>query len=183
MVRSKNAKYQENVVELEHGTMEIPTDPAPVTSTGSQQGKKKKMEAIKNRSAKKKAKTRQSIEGPSFATVSNTDNEATDDETLEEILQEKRQEIRNKTTRKKEEKKKEQEKERRKNKIEVSKKKKQEEKKEKEKKTGKKGGEKEENDQEKVFILKSKLPKEGTNTGMRALRQPYKTLHVCWFGV
>ncbi|KAL8143912.1 hypothetical protein V2J09_016944 [Rumex salicifolius] len=127
------------------------------------------MGAIKNRSAKKKAKTRQSIEGPSFATVSNTHNEATDDETLEEILQGKRQEIRNKTTRKKEEKKKEQEKERRKDKIEVSKKKKQEEKKEKEKKTGKKGGKKEENDQE-------KLPKEGTNTGTRALRQQYKTL-------
>ncbi|KAL8153647.1 hypothetical protein V2J09_011407 [Rumex salicifolius] len=108
--------------------------------------KGKKMGAIKNRSAKKKAKTRQSIKGPSFATVSNTDNEATDDETFEEILKGKRQEIRNKTTRKKEEKKKEQEKERRKNKIEVSKKKKQEEKKEKEKKTGKKGGKKEDND-------------------------------------
>ncbi|KAL8162114.1 hypothetical protein V2J09_013603 [Rumex salicifolius] len=156
--------------------MEIPTDPAPATSLGSQQGKRKKMGAIKNRSAKKKAKTRQSIEGPSFATVSNTDNEATDDEAFEEILQGKRQEIRNKTTRKKEEK--EQEKERRKNKIEVSKKKKQEEKKKREKKTGKKGGKKEENYQEKVFILKSKLPKEGTNTGTRALRQQYKTL-VC----
>ncbi|KAL8153340.1 hypothetical protein V2J09_011100 [Rumex salicifolius] len=132
------------------------------------------MGAIKNRSAKKRAKTRQSIKGPSFATISNTDNEATDDETLEEILQGKRQEIRNKTTRKKEEKKKEREKERRKNKIEVSKKKKQQEKKEKEKKTGKK----EENHQEKNFILKSKLSKEGTNTGMRALRQQYKTL-VC----
>ncbi|KAL8137945.1 hypothetical protein V2J09_003946 [Rumex salicifolius] len=138
--------------------------------------KGKKMGAIKYRSAKKKSKTRQSIEGSSFAIVSNTDKEATDDETLEEILQGKRQEIRNKTTGKKEEKKKEQEKERRKNKIEVSKKKKQEEKKEKEKKTEKKGGKKEENDQEKVFILKSKLPKEGANTCMRALRQQYKTL-------
>ncbi|KAL8143585.1 hypothetical protein V2J09_016617 [Rumex salicifolius] len=133
----------------------------------------KKMGAIKNRSAKKKDKTRQSMEGPSFTTVSNTDDEATDDETLEEILQRKRQEIRNETTRKKEEKKKEQEKERRKNKIE-----KQEEKKEKEKKTGKKGGKKEENDQEKVFILKSKLAKEGTNTSMRVLKQQYKAL-VC----
>ncbi|KAL8138511.1 hypothetical protein V2J09_004512 [Rumex salicifolius] len=121
MVRSKNAKYQ---------------DPAPATSIGSQQGKRKKMGAIKNRSAKKKAKTRQSIERPSFATVSNTDNEATDDETLEEILQGKRQEIRNKTTRKKEEKKKEQEKERRKNKIEVFKKKKQERKKKKRRRLG-----------------------------------------------
>ncbi|KAL8167453.1 hypothetical protein V2J09_008952 [Rumex salicifolius] len=158
--------------------MEIPTDPAPITSTGPQQEKGKKMGAIKNHSVKKTAKTRQSIEGASFATVSNTDDEATDDETLEEILQRKRQEIRNETTRKKEEKKKEQEKERRKNKIEVSKKKKQEEKKEKDKKIGKKGGKKEENDQEKVFILKSKLPKEGTNTSMRALRQEYKTL-VC----
>ncbi|KAL8170414.1 hypothetical protein V2J09_022218 [Rumex salicifolius] len=148
------------------------------SKTAKYQGKRKKNGAIKNRSAKKKAKTRQSIEGPSFATISNTDNEATDDETLEEILQGKRQEIRNETTRKKEEKKKEQEKERRKNKIEVSKKKKQGEKKEKKKKTGKKGGKKEENDQEKFFILKSKLPKEGTNTGMRALRQQYKTL-VC----
>ncbi|KAL8142845.1 hypothetical protein V2J09_015877 [Rumex salicifolius] len=124
--------------------------------------KKEKMGAIKNRSVKKKAKTRQSIEGPFFTTVSNTDNEATDDETLEEILQGKR---------KKEEKNKEQEKERRKNKIEVSKKKKQEEKKEKEKKTRKKGGKKEENDQK-------KLSKEGTNTSMRSLRQQYKTL-VC----
>ncbi|KAL8140866.1 hypothetical protein V2J09_006887 [Rumex salicifolius] len=97
---------------------------------------------------------------------------------LKKSCREKGKEIRNKTTRKKEEKKKEQEKERRKNKIEVFKKKKQEGKKEKEKKTGKKGGKKEENDQEKVFILKSKLSKEGTNTGMRALRQQYKTL-VC----
>ncbi|KAL8159141.1 hypothetical protein V2J09_000678 [Rumex salicifolius] len=76
--------------------------------------KGKKMGAIKNRSAKKKAKTRQSIKGSSFATVSNTDNKATDDETLEEIFKGKRKEIRNKTTRKKEDKKKEQEKERRK---------------------------------------------------------------------
>ncbi|KAL8137464.1 hypothetical protein V2J09_003465 [Rumex salicifolius] len=63
MVRSKNAKYQVSFTR-----------------------KRKKMGAIKNRSAKKKAKTRQSIEGPSFATVSNIDNKATDDEKLEEIL-------------------------------------------------------------------------------------------------
>ncbi|KAL8158816.1 hypothetical protein V2J09_000353 [Rumex salicifolius] len=109
------------------------------SKTAKYQGKRKKMGAIKNRSAKKKAKTRQSIEEPSFTTISNTDNEATDDETLEEIMQGKRQEMRNKTTRMKEEKEKEQEKERRKNKIEVFKKKKQEEKKRKKEEDWKEG--------------------------------------------